>query len=140
MRWPLLFIATSLAAQPVSFVKDVLPIMNKSSCTSGPCHGGAKGKGGFKLSLRGYDAEFDYRAILHDLAGRRFNRTEPANSLILLKPSTAVSHGGGLRIDKSSADYEVVLRWLSEGAIYGDPVSSTVTKLSVEPAEIFAEK
>lgn len=140
MRWPLLFIATSLAAQPVSFVKDVLPIMNKAGCTSGPCHGGAKGKGGFKLSLRGYDAEFDYRAILHDLAGRRFNRTEPANSLILLKPTTAVSHGGGLRIDKSSPDYDVVLRWLSEGAIYGDPVSSTVTNLTVEPAEIFAEK
>src|SRR5712675_1546781 len=78
--------------EPVSFLKDVMPILNKVGCTSGPCHGAAKGKNGFKLSLRGYDPDFDYEALLYDLSGRRFNRAEPARSLMLLKPAGGVAH------------------------------------------------
>jgi hypothetical protein len=133
--------ATAFAAEPaLSFVKDVMPILNKASCTSGPCHGGAKGKNGFKLSLRGYDPEFDYRAIVHEMQGRRINRTDPANSLVLLKPSMKIAHGGAMRIDPSSAYYNTVLRWISEGAPFGDPVSGTVARLDVQPAEFFAAK
>ena len=62
----------------VTFLRDVAPILNKVGCTSGTCHGAAKGKNGFKLSLRGYDPEFDYRALLYDVSGRRFNRSDPA--------------------------------------------------------------
>ena len=83
----------------VSFVRDVEPILNKVGCTQGTCHGAAKGKNGFKLSLRGYDPEFDYRALIQDLSGRRFNRTDPGRSLMLLKPTAQVPHGGGLRFD-----------------------------------------
>src|SRR5207237_6367146 len=106
---------------PPSFVRDIMPVLNKSGCTSGPCHGGAKGKNGFKLSLRGYDPEFDYRAIIHDLSGRRFNRTDPASSLVLLKPTQQLPHGGGLRFDTDSRYYKTVLDWLSAGAPFGDP-------------------
>ncbi len=132
--------ATSIAAAPLSFVKDIMPVLNKEGCTSGPCHGGAKGKAGFKLSLRGYDPEFDYRAIMHDLSGRRFNRTEPEKSLVILKPTMGVPHGGGLRFDTDSEYYKQLLQWMREGAVFGDPVSATVTKLDVEPAEIFVPK
>ena len=76
----------SAQAPKVTFLRDVAPILNKTGCTSGPCHGSAKGKNGFKLSLRGYDPEFDYDALLYDLSGRRFNRAEPALSLMLAKP------------------------------------------------------
>lgn len=138
--WLAIASSAASAADSVTFLRDVLPIFNKSGCTSGPCHGGAKGKGGLKLSLRGYDGEFDYRAFMHDLSGRRFNRTEPENSLMLLKPSMSIAHGGGLRLEKGSADYEVVLKWLSNGAPFGDPVSSQVTKLVVEPDAIFVDK
>jgi len=124
----------------VSYVKDVQPIFNKVGCTSGPCHGGAKGKNGFKMSLRGYDPEFDFRAVMTDLSGRRINRTEPAQSLILLKPTMTIPHGGGVRLEQDSPNYKTVLQWLSEGAVYGDPVSSQVTKLDVDPPEFFAEK
>ena len=123
-----------------TYIKDVQPILNKVGCTSGPCHGGAKGKNGFKLSLRGYDPEFDYRAILHDLSGRRFNRTDPANSLVLLKPTQTLPHEGGLRLEKGTRYYETVLKWLSEGAPYGDPVSGAVTELTIEPKEFFADR
>src|SRR5437016_7789350 len=101
------------ATDTPSIVRDVMPVLNKAGCTSGPCHGGAKGKNGFKLSLRGYDPEFDYRAIIHDLSGRRFNRTDPASSLVLLKPTQQLPHGGGLRFDTDSRYYKTILDWLS---------------------------
>src|SRR5437870_9492965 len=92
--------AASLAAEEgVTFLRDVAPILNKSGCSSGTCHGAAKGKNGFKLSLRGYDPQFDYEALLYDLAGRRFNRAEPGRSLMLTKPTHEVAHGGALRFD-----------------------------------------
>src|SRR4051812_1726247 len=56
-------------APKVTFLRDVAPILNKVGCTSGTCHGAAKGKNGFKLSLRGYDPQFDYEALLYDLSG-----------------------------------------------------------------------
>ncbi len=132
--------AAAAAGAPVTFVKDVMPILNKTGCTSGPCHGGAKGKNGFKLSLRGYDPEFDYRAIVHDLSGRRYNRTEPARSLMLLKPAMQLPHGGGPRLEPGSPYYNTVLQWISEGAAFGDPVSAEVTTLDAQPAEFLAPK
>src|ERR1700674_1216681 len=92
--------AGAQAADQVTFLGDVAPILNKVGCTSGTCHGAAKGKAGFKLSLRGYDPQFDYEALLYDLSGRRFNRADPARSLMLAKPTQQVPHGGGLRFDR----------------------------------------
>src|SRR5262245_61626974 len=86
----------------LTYLRDVAPILNKVGCTSGTCHGAAKGKNGFKLSLRGYDPQFDYEALLYDLSGRRFNRADPALSLMLAKPTQQVPHGGGLRFEIGS--------------------------------------
>jgi len=120
----------------VTFLRDVAPILNKVGCTSGTCHGAAKGKNGFKLSLRGYDPQFDYRAMLYDLSGRRFNRAEPAKSLILAKPSQDVAHGGGQRFAKDSDYYRIIYNWIAQGVPFGDPSKDSVTALSVEPKEI----
>ena len=73
--WPSRLMAAEVPK--ITFLRDVAPILNKVGCTSGPCHGAAKGKNGFKLSLRGYDPQFDYEALLYDLSGRRFNRADP---------------------------------------------------------------
>lgn len=100
---------------PVSFVRDVMPILTKVGCNAGTCHGGAKGKNGFRLSLRGYDPEFDYHALVDDLAGRRFNRADPAQSLMLLKPNGGVPHQGGFLLDPTSDDHAVLQRWIAEG-------------------------
>ena len=35
-------------------VNDVVPILSRLGCSAGACHGAAQGKGGFRLSLRGY--------------------------------------------------------------------------------------
>ena len=134
--------ATAVAATDarVTFLRDVAPILNKTGCTSGPCHGAAKGKNGFKLSLRGYDPRFDYEALLYDLSGRRFNRADPAQSLMLAKPAQMVAHGGGLRFEKDSDYYKVIYSWIAQGVPYGDPAKDLVSSVKVEPAEIFMSK
>lgn len=134
LAWPL------AAAEPVTFLRDVAPILNKAGCTSGPCHGAAKGKNGFKLSLRGYDPQFDYEALLYDLSGRRFNRAEPARSLMLAKPAQLVPHGGGLRFEKDSDYFKIIERWIAQGSPYGDPAKDAVASLEVTPAMIRMEK
>src|ERR1043166_5612483 len=133
--------AASLAAEEgVTFLRDVAPILNKVGCTAGTCHGAAKGKNGFKLSLRGYDPQFDYEALLYDLAGRRFNRADPGKSLMLAKPTQEVAHGGGLRFEKNSGYYKIIYYWIAQGVPFGDPGKDTVAELSSEPAEIFMQK
>jgi Protein of unknown function (DUF1549)/Protein of unknown function (DUF1553) len=122
---------------PITFVRDVEPILNKVGCTSGMCHGSAKGKNGFKLSLRGYDPEFDYEALLYDMSGRRFNRADPARSLMLAKPTEQVAHGGGLKIEPGSRYYKTIFDWISAGVPYGNVASDRVEKLDVLPGEVF---
>ena len=132
---------TVVAQQPpVTFLRDVAPILNKVGCTAGACHGAAKGKNGFKLSLRGYDPRFDYEALLYDLEGRRFNRADPGGSLMLAKPSQEVAHGGGRRFAKDSAYYKTIFNWIAQGIPYGDPAKDTVVELRAEPAEISMTK
>ena len=134
-------LAVAAAAQDkVTFLRDVAPILNKASCTSGPCHGAAKGKNGFKLSLRGYDPQFDYEALLYDLSGRRFNRADPGRSLMLAKPTQEVAHGGGQRFEKDSDYYKIIYNWIAQGVVYGDPEKDSVADLQVEPKEIVMPK
>ena len=121
----------------ISFVRDVAPVLNKVGCTAGTCHGSAKGKNGFKLSLRGYDPEFDYEALLYDMSGRRFNRADPARSLMLAKPTQQVAHGGGLRVELGSHYYKTILHWISAGVPFGNLAGDRVEKLEVLPNEVF---
>ena len=118
-------------SRPLSFVRDVAPVLNRAGCTQGTCHGSAKGKNGFKLSLRGYDPEYDYNALLFDVSGRRFNRVNPAESLMLAKPTQAVPHEGGLRIEPGSRYYQTIYKWISEGAKFGNLEQDRITSLEV---------
>ena len=125
------------AIHEITFLRNVLPIMNKVGCTAGTCHGAAKGRNGFKLSLRGYDPEFDYQSLLYDMSGRRFNRAAPAQSLLLAKPTQEVAHGGGLQIEHGSPYYDTLFTWISAGVPFGDPAIDKVERLEVVPSEIF---
>jgi len=108
----------SLDIPRVSFVRDIMPILSTAGCNAGTCHGSAKGKNGFKLSLRGYDPAFDYRALIEAYNGRRLNRAQPEESLFLLKPTQGVPHAGGLRFDTDSPEYATLLGWIRQGAEY----------------------
>ena len=124
----------------LNFLRDVMPILNNAGCTAGACHGSAEGKNGFKLSLRGYDAEFDYRALLFEVSGRRFNRAVPEASLMLAKPTMRVPHEGGLRLEEGSDHYNTIVDWIANGSPYGDPAADGVVRLDVEPVELLLER
>src|SRR4051794_25619483 len=68
-----------------SFLNEVMPILTRLGCTSGACHGALAGKGGLKLSLRGYDPPTDYFVLTRQAGARRVDRLQPAHSLMLLK-------------------------------------------------------
>ncbi|HUR46563.1 MAG TPA: DUF1549 domain-containing protein [Candidatus Saccharimonadales bacterium] len=99
-----------------NFVKDVSPVMAKLGCNAGTCHGSKEGKNGFKLSLRGYDPEYDVRALVDDLASRRVNLASPDDSLMLLKSTGAVPHEGGQRTKTDEKYYHILRTWIAEGA------------------------
>lgn len=124
----------SVASPPVSFVRDVEPVLSKAGCNAGTCHGSAKGKNGFKLSLRGYDPDYDHHALIDDIEGRRFNRTDPAQSLMLLKPIAAVPHKGGQAILPGSRYYNLLKQWISEGVVSDTDRVKRVASLEVLPA------
>src|SRR5439155_6454069 len=102
------------ADQPLHFTNDVLPLLTRHGCNSGGCHGKASGQNGFKLSLFGFDPDFDYRAIVSEGRGRRLFPASPRNSLFLTKAAGQVAHGGGKRLSVDSEAYQTLLRWLEQ--------------------------
>jgi hypothetical protein len=99
----------------VSFVNDVVPVLTKAGCNAGACHGSQYGKGGFKLSLLGYDPDSDHLSIRSEARARRVTPAAPERSLLLRKASGAVPHGGGVRLPIGSPGYGVLLTWLRDG-------------------------
>src|SRR5438874_209173 len=120
--------------QTVDFERHVVALFSKAGCNNGSCHGSFQGRGGFRLSLFGYDADMDYRAITHDGLGRRINRVEPDRSLILLKPTGQIEHGGGKRFDKGSWQYQLLRDWVRKGA-RRTKGSGDIAELRVTPSE-----
>ncbi len=123
--------ATTASIPGYSFRNHVVPVMTKAGCNSGACHGAAAGKNGFKLSLRGYDPEGDYETITRQAAARRVNRTEPAKSLLLLKPTLGLPHMGGRRIEPGSVEYQVLARWIAAGAPAPGAADPRIRQLAV---------
>src|SRR3989440_12398186 len=99
----------------ISFRNDVMAVIAKAGCNAGACHGNKSGKGGFKLSLRGQDPDWDYLVLTRDLFARRTNPIEPDQSLILLKATAAVPHEGGQRCKKESEEYAILRRGIEAG-------------------------
>ncbi|MCH2211427.1 MAG: DUF1549 and DUF1553 domain-containing protein [Fuerstiella sp.] len=104
------------SSRPVYFATDVVPILTKLGCNGGGCHGKATGQNGFKLSLFGFDPEFDHQAIVQAARGRRLLPASPEHSLLMMKATSETPHGGGQRLEKSSEDYDVLLAWIAQGA------------------------
>ena len=107
--------STDLFADAPSFRRDVMPVFFRAGCNSGTCHGSARGKDGFMLSLFGYDARGDYFRLTQELIGRRVNVAAPSESLLLKKASGAVPHTGGKRFDVESPYYQTLLKWIEAG-------------------------
>ncbi|WP_020469079.1 DUF1549 and DUF1553 domain-containing protein [Zavarzinella formosa] len=129
----LLALNTGVQAQQIYFNTDVMPILTKLGCNSGGCHGKATGQNGFKLSLFGYEPELDHEAIAKEARGRRLFMAAPAQSMLLLKASGLVAHGGGKRLEAGSADWETLVRWIEEGAPRGSPSDPVLSRVTISP-------
>ncbi len=121
-------------ARNVDFVRDVQPVLAKLGCNQGTCHGSAQGKNGFKLSLRGYDAEYDYAALVNDLSGRRFNRVNVDDSLMLLKPLGEVPHEGRQALKPGSREHQMLRQWITEGTKFHN-VNNRAKSIEILPKE-----
>ncbi len=121
------------------FVRDVNPVMSRVGCNAGTCHGAAKGRNGFKLSLRGYDAIADVRALTDDQASRRVNVASPDDSLMLLKPTGAVPHEGGALFRPGESYYQVLRSWIAGGARL-DLSTPRAVKIDVFPVDPVVER
>jgi uncharacterized protein DUF1549/uncharacterized protein DUF1553 len=118
--------------EPVSYRNEVTAVFAKGGCNSGACHGNLNGKGGFRLSLRGQDADFDLVSLKQDALGRRVNPLDPAGSLLLLKATGAVPHEGGRRFGRDSLEYKLLHAWIRAG-MPGDERAPRLTRLTVTP-------
>ncbi len=119
-----------------NFRNHVIPVLTRLGCNSGACHGSSAGKGGFKLTLRGYDPEVDYNTLTRQSLGRRTNKLEPSRSLLLLKPTMTIGHGGGKRLEVGSLEYKVVSEWIAAGMPAPGEADPAITRIEVTPKEI----
>lgn len=126
---------TNAVEARLNFTNDVLPVLTKFGCNSGACHGRGSGQNGFKLSLLAFDPPADYAALVDEANGRRISWTAPDESLLLLKATGAVPHGGGVRFDATSPAYQLLRQWIDAGAPWGNEGDPTLMGISVEPAE-----
>ena len=123
-----------------SFHRDILPILTKSNCNTGGCHGALAGKGGFRLSLAGYDPESDHYNLVHDANGRRLEPNDPLLSLILTKATLALPHKGGRRILPGGDDYRALATWIVEGTPGPNPDEASLDRIEVTPNETLLRK
>ena len=118
---------------PISFRNQVVPVFSKLSCNSGGCHGKASGQNGFRLSLLGFDANFDYDAVVKAGRGRRVFPAAPDKSLVLQKAVGAVPHGGGQRMKVESEEFQLLRRWIEQGMPAGSANDPKLVRIECTP-------
>lgn len=125
---------------PINFPNQVTPVFTKYSCNGGGCHGKSGGQNGFRLSLLGFEPKEDFEFLVKEGKGRRLFPAAPDQSLLLLKATARLPHGGGQRIEYDSAAYRLLRRWIEQGMPYGSESDPKVTHIEVQPAERIMER
>lgn len=125
---------SSAGAEEVpSFLNDVQPILTRYGCNSGACHGKLAGQNGFRLSLRAFAADTDYKSLVREETARRINLAEPERSLLLLKPSGQVTHLGGKVLEENGPGYTTLFNWIKVGAPGPKTEDKQLARLEVTP-------
>ena len=124
-------VAQATAVPPLSFRLDVMPVFMRAGCNTGSCHGAARGKDGFRISLFGFDPEGDHFRLTREMVGRRINLAVPDDSTMLEKSIGAVNHTGGKRMEKGDELYTTLKSWIEAG-VPNDDVTKLPKVVSVE--------
>lgn len=132
-------VANSGVTPGISWHLDVMPVFMRAGCNTGSCHGAARGKDGFRLSLFGFDPKGDYTRVTREIGFRRINLAVPEDSLLLEKCVGAVPHTGGKRFDVGSEYYNTLLTWLKEGAKPDAGEPPVCTALEIYPPKAALE-
>lgn len=122
--------------EATSFYREVMPILARSGCNAGACHGNANGKGGLKLSLRGEDPVLDAQTLTRNLPNKRIQPEAPASSYLLRKPTRQISHEGGVKFTAESPEYAVLCQWIRQGARDDTATAPRLSGLRVTPPEL----
>lgn len=122
-------------ARRVFFGTEVVPVLTRLGCNGGGCHGKATGQNGFRLSLLGFEPEFDYESLVTESRGRRISIAAPDRSLLLLKATARVPHGGGRRLEEASDEYGILRGWIAQGALPPHPGDARPLRIEIDPAE-----
>ena len=122
-------------APAINFPNQIVPIFTKLDCNGGGCHGKSGGQNGFALSLLGFDPQEDHARLMKEARGRRVFPAAPDRSLLLLKGTGMLPHGGGPRLRYDSDDYRLIRRWITQGAPYGQEDDPALAKIEVFPPE-----
>ena len=117
----------------IRFSSDIVPVLTKLGCNSGGCHGKATGQGQFKLSLLGFDPPLDYLALVKEARGRRLFPGAPDRSLMLLKATAQMPHGGGRRLAVDDDDYRVLKQWIASGSVGPGGPETKLERIEVTP-------
>jgi hypothetical protein len=128
-------VAESASQPPVIFHTEVLAALTKAGCNMGACHGSPSGKGGFRLSLRGYDPELDLLTLRGEFFNRRSNVLNPDESLLLRKPLMEVAHGGGKRLQAGEPTWSVLRDWIAEGMRTAPEGTATLERIKILPEQ-----
>ncbi len=128
-------ITGAVVKPPLSFKNDVMPVFSKSGCNSGSCHGAARGKDGFRLSLYGFDPDGDYHRLTRELPGRRVNLAVPDDCLLINKATGVVPHTGEQLFNTESEYYATLLEWLERGAVGDEGEVPVVESIELYPAD-----
>ena len=127
-------------SRDIEFSNHIQSVLARNNCNMGACHGALAGKGGFKLSLRGYDPVADHFNITRQDGGRRIEMASPAISLFIAKPSGAIEHKGGLRLPADSDDYAMLAKWIANGAVGPRTTEPKLDHLEILPAAVRLER
>ncbi|MEM9657379.1 MAG: DUF1549 domain-containing protein, partial [Planctomycetota bacterium] len=121
------------ALERLTFELDVMPVLSAAGCNQGACHGKQRGQNGFQLSLLGFDANYDYAALVYEARGRRLSPSAAETSLLLQKATAEVPHGGGPRLSVGDQGYATIRRWIEEGMRRSTDADPTLERISLAP-------
>jgi hypothetical protein len=123
----------------VDFARDVVPAITKAGCNAGACHGSFQGRGGFQLSLLGFDPAADHDTLTKASRGRRVAPSVPSSSLLLRKATAAMPHGGGRRITAESEVYRLLHDYIALGMPAPSADAPRIVGLDATPTSVVLE-